>query len=159
MASRKRTIAISLVVAAIMMTAIAIAALRSTRTIPTSGTVYAFKVQVYTDETNNIEKETIPFTNVNPGGTDTEDVYVKNDAGDLPMRVSITTGDCDAHVGGLPTHNISDVGISITWNVTDYTLNKGQGVWARLTLTVLDNAETQKGVTFDVPINFIGDNP
>ena len=34
-----------------------------------------------------------------------------------------------------------------------------EGVWARLTLTVPDNTKTVKGLSFDVSINFIGDNP
>jgi len=159
MTSRKRTMVISFAVAALMMTVIVFAALRSTKTVPSTGTVYAFKVSVYTDETGNTPVDSFIWNNVNPGLSTTKDVFVRNDAGSLPMTLTITTDDCVAQVGTPPVTNTSDIGMTITWNITSYPLTAGSGVWVQMTLAVPDNTETVKGLTFDLPINFIGDNP
>jgi len=152
MAMNKKYLAAALAIVAVMMMTTVLALLQTSKTIPSSGTIYAFKVNIYTDETGNTLIDTITWANVNPGGSATKDVYVRNDAGSLTLILSMTT---DTWIA-TPS-NSSDLGVTITWNCTAQELTPTQGVWARLTLTVPDNLETQKGLDFDVGIKIIGD--
>jgi hypothetical protein len=150
---------ISLAVVA-LMTVLVVFALTSTKTVPSHGTVSAFKLSTYTDATHTVALDTFDWNTVNPGGSTYKDVYVMNDGGDLAMAISITYGDCLAHIGASPTHNVTGIGMTITSDLPPSTsLNKGAGILVRFTLTVPDNADTQLGVVFDVPISFIGTNP
>lgn len=151
MAMQKRFVVAALVIAAILMMATVLALLQSTKTVPSSGTIYAFKVAVYTDETASNPVFKVNWTTVNPGGSDTEDVYVKNEAGSLSMNLSMTTS------GWSATPSNTTLVASLSWNATGTVLSAGTGTWARLTLAVEDNLETQTGLDFSVNINVIGD--
>jgi hypothetical protein len=93
----------------------------------------------------------INWTAVNPGDTTTQTIYVKNEAGALTLSLSMIPEAWSA----TPV-NQSTVAY-ITWDQQDTDLTPGQNVTAILTLQVLNNTETQTGLSFDVNIRIVGD--
>lgn len=148
---QKRFAIIALAMVAALFTVIVIAQLTTTRTVPSTGTIYAFKVTVYADEACTNQVFQINWTTLNPGGQDVQDFYVKNDAGSLTMSLSMTTSSWSATPANTTTV------ASLTWNATSAQLTSGESVCARFTLDVEDNAETQTGLDFDFDVNVTGD--
>jgi len=152
MALNKKYLAAALAIVAVMMMTTVLALLQTSKTVPSSGTISAFKVGVYANPglTDPISK--INWTDVNPGDNTTQTIYVKNEAGALTLSLSMTPEAWSA----TPTANQSTVAY-ITWNQQDTDLTPGQNVTAILTLQVLNNTETQTGLNFDVNIRIVGD--
>jgi hypothetical protein len=151
MTLQKKTVIAALAIATIMMIASVLALLTSTKTIPSSGTISAFKVTVYENDTTTLVKIPFAFDSVSNGSTTYRDIYVKNQAGNKDMTLSMTT---DTWVAD--PDNSSDIGVTLTWNYTSGILNPGTGEGVRLTLSAANNAQTQDGLSFTVNINIIG---
>ena len=151
MASQKKIVIVALTIAAIMMIASVLALLTSIKTIPSSGTISAFKVTVYENDTTTLVITPFAFDSVSNGSSTYRDVYVKNQAGNKNMTLSMTT---DTWVADIA--NSTDIGVTLTWNYTSGILTPGNGEGVRLTLSAADNADTRTGLSFTVNINIIG---
>jgi hypothetical protein len=151
MVMQKRTVVIVLAVASVLMIASVLALLSSTKTIPSAGTISAFRVLVYENDTTTPVITPFNFDSVANGSSTYRDIYVKNAAGNKNMSLSMTV---DTWVGN-PT-NATDIGVTLTWNATGTLLAPNTGQHARLTLTVPDNAQTEAGLSFTVNINVVG---
>ena len=151
MALQKKYIAVALAIIAAMMATTVVALLQTSKTIPSSGTISAFKVGVYANTALDDPLYKVNWTNVNPGSNTTQTIYVKNEAGSLSLNLSMTPESWSA----TPT-NATTVAY-LTWDKGGTELAAGENVTAVLTLLVLDNNQTQTGLTFDVNIKIIGD--
>jgi hypothetical protein len=151
MVMQKRTVAIALAVALMLMIASVLALLSSTKQVPTKGTISAFRVAVYENDTTTPVITPFYFDWVSNGSTTYRDIYVKNQQGAKSMTLSWTVTDWVA----VPS-NGSSIGVTLTWNYAGAILAPGDGQAVRLTLTAADNAATQTGLSFDVNINIIG---
>jgi len=152
MASQKKMVIVALTIAAIMMMASVLALLTQTRTIPSSGTINPFKVGVYYNSACTNVLNAINWTNVNPGYSTTETVYVKNEA-NVNMILSWTVTDFATDLSPTNSTNV----VTLTWNATGVTLTPGTYTRADVTLSTPDNAETQKGFNITaMNINIIG---
>ncbi len=78
-------------IASILMVAGVLALLTQTKTIPSSGTINPFKVGVYNNAGATDVLHQINWTNVNPGGSAYQIVYVKNEATTVNMNLTMTT--------------------------------------------------------------------
>jgi hypothetical protein len=150
MATKKKLLAAALAIIALMTITVVVALLQSSKTIPSSGTIYAYKVVVYANSglTNQLDK--INWTTVNPGGSTTQTIYVKNEAGNLNMILSMEI------TGWSPTPANTTNVVYFGWNQTGTTLTPGQSTTALVSMVVPDNSETQTGLSFDVSIRIIG---
>jgi hypothetical protein len=157
MASQKKIVIAALVVALIMMMASVVALLTSTKTIPSSGTISAFKVGVYTDGTYGTSLTALAFDPISPGYSTIKTIFIRNDApsGGKSMNLSMTVTNWNASCSPLnATYNV----VTFDFNQTGTVLAPTYGVAANITLTALVNNETQAGLTFSnvLNINIIG---
>jgi hypothetical protein len=118
---------IAIIAAGILLTLVSSGALLSTQQVPSSGTVSAVNVGVYTDSgcTNNCTS--INWGTIAPGNLATYTVYIKN-IGTVPMTLSMTTSGWNPSAANGP--------ITLTWDKANYNLTAGASVSATLTLTV-----------------------
>jgi archaellum component FlaG (FlaF/FlaG flagellin family) len=152
MASQKKTVIVALTIAAIMMMASVLALLTQTKTIPSSGTINPFKVGVYHNSGCTDVLNKINWTNVNPGYSTTETIYVKNGA-NVNMILSWTVTDFATDLSPANSTNV----VTLTWNATGITLTPGSYTRADVILSAADNTETQKGFNITtMNINIIG---
>ena len=152
MALQKKTVIAALAIASIMMIASVLALLTSTKQIPSTGTISAFKVAVYENDTTTPVITPFAFDSVSNGSSTYRDIYVKNQAGNKNMTLSMTVANWVAD----PVNSTTGVGVMLTWNYTSGILTPGSGELLRLTLSAADNAQTQAGLSFTVNINIIG---
>ena len=157
MASQKKTVIAALVIALIMMMASVVALLTSTKTIPSSGTISAFKVGVYTDAGFGTPLATIAFDPISPSYNTNKTIFIRNDApsGGKSMTLSMTVTNWNASCSPLnTTYNV----VTFAFNRTGTVLAPTESVAADITLTALENNETQAGLTFSnvLNINIIG---
>jgi hypothetical protein len=118
---------IAIITTCILLTFLTSGALLSTQQVPSSGTVSAVNVGVYTDSACNNNCTNIPWGTLAPGNSATYTVYIKN-TGNLPVTLSMATSDWSPTAANGP--------ITLTWNRQNYNLNAGASVSAILTLTV-----------------------
>jgi hypothetical protein len=150
---RKKFVVAAFAIIAILMTTVVLALIQSTKQIPSSGSVYAFKVGVFDDIGCNTETTSIAFNAVNPGGNDPHTVYVKNIGGNLDMTLNMTTANWE------PINCTTLYGLTITWDQEGTALTPDDSVAAILTLNVPDNQYTQEGLAaFNVTISITGSN-
>lgn len=153
MALQKKTVIAALTIAAIMMMASVLALLTQTKTIPSSGTINPFKVGVYHNSACTDVLNEINWTNVNPGNSTSEIIYVKNEATTVNMNLSMTVTDFTIDLDPTNSTNV----VTLTWNATGVVLTPGTYTRADVILSVVDNEETQKGFNITaMNINIIG---
>jgi hypothetical protein len=156
MAMQKRTVIIALSIAAMMMVAGVLAIMTSSKTIPSSGSINAFKVGVYLDSGCNNAIDSIAFDTISPGYNTNETIFIRNDAtsGGKSMSLSMTITNWNASCSPLnQTYNVA----TFYFNSTGVTLAPLASCEAYITLTALDNNETKNGLTFtNLGINIIG---
>jgi hypothetical protein len=153
MAMQKRTVIVALSIAAIMMVASVLALMTSTKTIPTSGTINAFKVGVYTDAGCGTALTSITFDTISPGYNTNKTIFIRNDAssGGKSMNLSMTV----TNWACTPT-NTTNV-VTFAFNSTGVTLAPTISCAANITLTAFDNNETKIGLSFtNIDINIFG---
>jgi hypothetical protein len=156
MASQKKAVIAALVIASIMMIASVLALLTSTKTIPSSGTISAFKVGVYSDAECTIPLTAIAFGSVSPSYNTNQTMFIKNDSpsGGKSLSLSMTIPNWNAVCTPLnTTYNV----VTFVFNQTGTVLAPTNSVAANITMTALENAETQAGLSFtSLSINIIG---
>ena len=151
MALHRKTVIAALAIAAIMMVAGVLALLTQTKTIPSSGTINPFKVGVYNNVGATDVLYKINWTNVNPGGSTSEIIFVKNEATTVSMNLTMTT------TGFTASPVNSTTVVTLAWNSTGVVLAPGAVAAANVTLTAADNAETQAGLSITaMNVNVIG---
>ena len=151
MALHRKTVIAALAIAAIMMVAGVLALLTQTKTIPSSGTINPFKVGVYNNVGATDVLYKINWTNVNPGGSTSQIIFVKNEATTVSMSLTMTTTGFTAS----PVNSTNVV--TLTWNSTGVVLAPGAVAAANVTLAAADNAETQAGLSITaMNVNVIG---
>jgi hypothetical protein len=136
-----------------MMVASVLAIMTSSKTIPTSGTINAFKVGVYSDAGCTTSLNSIAFDTISPGYNTNKTIFIRNDAtsGGKSMSLSMTV----TNWACTPT-NTTNV-VTIVFNSTGVTLAPTISCAANITLTAFDNAETKAGLNFtNIDINIFG---
>jgi hypothetical protein len=151
MASQKKTVVAALFIASILMVASVLALLSQTKTIPSNGTINPFKVGVYNNAACTDVLHQINWTNVNPGGSTYQIVYVKNEATGVNMNLTMTTT-------GWTANPINATYVAaLTWNSTGVVLTPGSIAAANVTLSTFDNTETEAGLSITaMNVNIIG---
>ena len=81
---------IALVVAAIALTATTAAVLSTSQNVPLNGTITAINLGVYSDSACTQTVTSLNVGTLNPGGTATQTVYIKN-TGNVPETLTMTT--------------------------------------------------------------------
>jgi hypothetical protein len=154
MASQKRAILAALALCAMIMMATVLATLLSTKTIPSSGTISAFKVVVYSDSGFTTELTAITFDTISAGYNTNKTVYIKNNATtggrSMSLSMAVPSWTCS------PPNTTMNV-VTIAFNSTGTVLAPQAGCAANITLTALDNVLTNAGLSFtNIDINIVG---
>jgi hypothetical protein len=118
---------IAIVTTGILLTLVTSGAILSTQQVPSTGTISAVNVGVYTNPACTTNCTSISWGTLSPGNSATYTVYVKN-TGNVPVTLGMTTS------GWNPSS--ADGPISLSWNREGTVLNAGQSSMATLTLTV-----------------------
>jgi len=129
----------------IVLTAVVMAQLSGSTSIPFNGTINTVGVEAYSDSACTQPVTALNVGNVDPGSTVTQTVYIKN-SGSIPVRLSMAVS------GWIPTGSSSY--LSLSWNRPNYLLNAGASVSATLTLTVA--ADTGSLTTFSCTVTITG---
>ena len=126
---------IAIAATGLFLTLLTTGLLMSSQTVPSTGTVTAVNVGVYSDSGCTLNLTSISWGTLSPGNVTTRTIYVKN-SGTVPMTLSMRTE------SWVPTNANSS--ITLTWNRANYRLNAGQSIDAILTLNV---SSTTSGIT------------
>ena len=126
---------IAIAATGLFLTLLTTGLLISSQTVPSTGTVTAVNVGVYSDSGCTLNLTSISWGTLSPGNVITRTIYVKN-SGTVPMTLSMRTE------SWVPTNANSS--ITLTWNRANYRLNAGQSIDAILTLNV---SSTTSGIT------------
>jgi hypothetical protein len=138
----------SIAIIALTITALALAlttaaVLSSSQNVPLSGTINAVNLGVYTDSQCTIPATALTVGTLNPGGTTTQTVYVKN-TGNIPETLTMTTTNW--------TPSNANTYLTLSWNLQNTVLNAGAKATATLTLTAAANTGTLTTFSCDVTL-------
>jgi hypothetical protein len=117
--------------------------LNAYQTVPLSGTITTINVGVYSNSDCTQNCTALNVGTLNPGGTATQTVYVKN-TGTVPETLSMTLSNWN------PT--IASSSLTLSWDRQNYLLNPGQSIQATLTLTVASSTGSLTTFSCDVTI-------
>jgi len=123
----KRIFGATIVAIVIMATAVALALLQSTQTIPSTGNIKGINVKVYENSACTVPLTSLTWGTLEPGSSTIKTMWVKNE-GTSPMNLSLTTTEWN------PSNALNY--ITVTWNQNGTTVNPGLNVQANVTLTV-----------------------
>jgi hypothetical protein len=118
---------VALVAAGVFLTLVTAGLISSSQTVPSTGTVSAVNVGVYSDSQCTQNLTSISWGNIAPGGTATYTIYVKN-SGTVQMTLNMTTNSWNPASANGP--------ITLIWNKEATVLSAGSSTSATLTLTV-----------------------
>ena len=108
---------IALIITALALTITTAALLSASQTVPLSGTINAVNLGVYSDSGCTQTVTALTVGTLNPGGTATQNVYVKN-TGNVPETLTMTTNNW--------TPSGADSSITFTWNRENTVLAQAQ---------------------------------
>ena len=136
---------LALVSTALFLTTLTAGLLTVNQSVPSSGTITALNVGVYSDSACTQELTSIDWGTVSPGDTDTRTIYVKN-TGNGPISLTMTKINWNPSTADGP--------IVITWDIENWWLNPDDIFTATLTLSV---SSSISGITdFSVEIVITG---
>ena len=139
---------IAIIATGVMLTLVTSGALLSNQRIPSTGTVSAVNVGVYTNQACTTNCTLISWGAMSPGNTATYTVWVKN-TGNTPMTLSMATANWNPSSANGP--------IVISWNRDGTSLNAGASISATLTLTVSSSISSSiTNFSFDIIITGTG---
>ena len=115
------------------------------QSVPYSGTITAINLAIYSDSGLTQNCTSLNTGTVNPGGTATQTIYVKN-TGTVPETLTLA-------VSNWNPANASSF-LTLSWDRQNYVLTAGQSIQATLTLTVASN--TGSLTTFSCSATFTG---
>ncbi len=136
---------IALVIAAIALIATTAAVLTSTQTVPLNGSITAVNVGVYSDSGCTQTVTSLTVGTLNPGGTATQTVYIKN-IGNVPETLTMAASSWN------PSN--ATLSLTLTWNQQNTILPAGNSVPAVLTLTAASNCGSM--TTFSCSVTITG---
>jgi len=136
-------VAISII--GVLLTVTTLAALNASQSVPLNGTIAGVNVGVYTDSGCTIPCTAISAGTLNPGGTFTQNVWIKN-TGTVSETLTML-----ADTWNPANANSS---LTLTWNRQNYVLSSGANVQATLTLTAAANTGTL--TTFSCSVTITG---
>jgi hypothetical protein len=135
----------AIIAAAIFLTVTTAGLLSVNQTIPSSGTVTAVNVGVYSNSACTQNLTSITWGTISPNSTVTRTIYVKN-TGNTPITLSMTKTNWNPANANGP--------ITLTWNSENTSLTAGQVTMATLTLSV---SQSISGITnFGVDVVITG---
>jgi hypothetical protein len=134
---------IALTITALALTLTTAAVLSNNQTVPLSGTINAVNLGVYSDSACTQTVTSLAFGTLNPGGTATQTIYVKN-TGNVPETLTMTTGNWTPSEAGSS--------LTLSWNRQNAVLNAGASIQATLTLTAASNTGTITTFSCDVTL-------
>ena len=134
---------IALAIVGILLTATTAAVLSTNQTVPLNGTINAVNLGVYSDSDCAQTTTALNVGTLNPGGTATQTVYIKN-TGNVPETLTMTANNWN------PTSASSS--LTLTWNRQNTVLNAGQSIEATLTLTAASNTGSLTTFSCDVTL-------
>jgi hypothetical protein len=141
--SKGAIIAIAMV--GILLTLTTAAVISTNQIVPLNGTITAVNLGVYSDSACTQTATALTVGTLNPGGTATQTIYIKN-TGNVPETLTMTTNNWN------PTNATSS--LNLTWNQQNTILNAGQAIQAILTITAASN--TGSLTTFSCNVIFTG---
>jgi hypothetical protein len=134
---------IALAITGILLTVTTAALLSANQTVPLSGTINAVNLGVYSDSACTQTCTALTVGNLNPGGTTTQTIYVKN-IGNVPETLTMIPNNWN------PSNANSS--LTLTWNRQNTVLTAGQFTPATLTLTAASNTGSLTTFSCDVTI-------
>jgi hypothetical protein len=139
---------IALVVTAIALTLTTAAVLSTNKTIHLngamdSGTINTINLGVYSDSDCTQAVTALNVGTLNPGGTATQTIYIKN-IGNVAETLTMTTNNW--------TPTIAPTYLTLTWNRQNTVLNAEASIQATLTLTVATNTGSLTTFSCDVTL-------
>ncbi len=136
---------IALSIAALALTLTTAAVLMNSQSFSVGGTINSVNLGVYSDSGCTQTATALNFGALNPGGTATQTVYLKN-SGNCPETLTM------AATNWIPTNATSS--LTLTWNQQNTVLPAGQTIQATLTLTAAAN--TGSLTTFSCSVTLTG---
>ena len=134
---------IALAITALALTLTTAAVLSTNQTVPLSGTINAVNLGVYSDSGCTQTCTSLNVGTLNPGGTATQTVYIKN-TGNVPETLTMTTGNWAPSGAGSS--------LTLSWNRQNTVLNATQSIQATLTLTAAANTGSLTTFSCDVTL-------
>ena len=134
---------IALTITALALTLTTAAVLSTNQTVPLNGTINAVNLGVYSDSACTQTVTALNVGTLNPGGTATQTVYVKN-TGNIPETLTMTTNNWTPT--NAPTY------LTLSWNRQNTVLNAGSSIQATLTLTAASNTGSLTTFSCDVTL-------
>jgi hypothetical protein len=134
---------VALALTALALTVTTAAVLSSNQTVPLNGTLTTVNLGVYTDSACTQNASALNVGSLNPGGTATQTVYIKN-TGNVPETLTMTASNW------TPTSASSY--LTLTWNRESTVLTAGQTIQATLTLTAASNTGSLTTFSCDVTL-------
>jgi hypothetical protein len=119
--------------------------LSASQTVPYNGTITAVNLGVYTDSSCTQTCTALTVGALNPGGTATQTVYIKN-TGTVSETLTMTVSNWNP--------GSASSSLALTWNQQNTVLTAGQSVQATLTLTAASN--TGSLTTFSCSVTVTG---
>jgi len=134
---------IAVAVTGLFLTMITAGVLTANQTVPSSGSITAVGVGVYTDITCTTNCTSIDWGTLAPSSSTTRTINVKN-TGTIPVTLSMTTTNW--------TPSNANTYLTLTWNRENSVLAAGSSVSATLTLTASANAGNITTFSFNTVI-------
>ena len=134
---------IAVAIAGILLTVTTAALLSTNQTVPLNGTVTAVNLGVYSDSACTQTVTALNVGTLNPGGTATQTVYIKN-TGNVPETLTMSANNWN------PTN--ATTSLTLTWNRQNTVLNADQTIQATLTLTAASNTGSLTTFSCDVTL-------
>jgi hypothetical protein len=149
--AKKNVIIVSVLAIAAIVVVGVFAAITSTRTIPSNGTIVGVNLGVYLDSSCTDQVFAINWTNVTPGSYVTQQVYIVN-KGTADMTLSLSNGTWS------PVE--ANEYLTLTWDKgTSTVVQPGVGNATLATLTLSASASYQNGTTFTGNVIISGTSP
>ena len=142
--AKKNVIAVAALAMATIAIVVVFAAITSTQTVPSHGTIAGINLGVYTDSACTNQLYQINWTTVSNGTSVTQPVYIEN-KGTTAMTLNMTT-----------TNWVNQSGLTITWDKEGTNVNPGVASAVLATLTLTASTGFTTGIDFTVDINIKG---
>ena len=121
---------IAITIAAIALTATTAAVLTINQNVSLNGSITAINLGIYSDSACTQTCTTLNVGTINPGGTATQTIYIKN-TGTISETLTMTASNW--------TPANANTYLTLTWNQQNTVLPAGQSIQATLTLTAASN--------------------
>ena len=136
---------IAIAIAGVLLTVTTAAVLSASQSVPLNGTITAVNLGIYTDSACTQTCTALTVGALNPGGTATQTVYVKN-TGTVSETLTMAVNNWSP--------GSASSSLTLTWNQQNTVLTVGQSVQATLTLTAASNTGTL--TTFSCSVTVTG---